>query len=174
MFLNKRELVGSDVESIDIGGKAGVGLLAAVRSDQGVDLEAVNVVKLLEGKLDLSLVGLDINDEDEGVVLLHLLHGALSVERVDDNLVLIETRLVGDRSTRVLGSTAGDQGLGAVEGGAVASLNLLVGVGALKSGLGSLSGLVASCSQKKASAIALVQNSQNLLLHDAVGVKLGG
>jgi len=88
---------------------------------------------------------------------------------VDDNLVLIETRLVGDRSTRVLGSTAGDQGLGAVEGGAVASLNLLVGVGllaellasdatvkteycktyALKSGLGSLSGLVASCSQKK-------------------------
>ena len=112
---------------------------------------------------------------------------------MDDNLVLIETRLVGDRSTRVLGSTAGDQGLGAVEGGAVASLNLLVGVGllaellvsdamikteycktyALKSGLGSLSGLVASCSQKKASAIALVQNSQNLLLHDAVGVKLG-
>jgi hypothetical protein len=50
---------------------------------------------------------------------------------VDDNLVLIETRLVGDRSTRVLGSTAGDQGLGAVEGGAVASLNLLVGVGLL-------------------------------------------
>ena len=113
---------------------------------------------------------------------------------MDDNLVLIETGLVGDRSTRVLGSTAGDQGLGTVEGSAVASLNLLVGVGlltkllasdatkkteycktyALKSGLGSLSGLVASCSQKKkASAIALVQNSQNLLLHDAVGVKLG-
>lgn len=151
MSLNERELVGSDVESVNIGSKAGVGLLAAVRSDQGVDLEAVNVVKLLEGKLDLSLVGLDVNDEDEGVVLLHLLHGALSVERVDDNLVLIETRLVGDRSTRVLGSTAGDQGLGAVEGGAVASLDLLVGVGALESGLGSLSGLVASCSQKSIS-----------------------
>jgi hypothetical protein len=144
MFLNKRELVGSDIESIDIRSKASVGLLAAVRSDQGVDLEAVDVVKLLEGKLDLSLVGLDINDEDEGVVLLHLLHGALSVERVDDNLVLIEARLVGNRSTRVLGSTAGDQGLGAVEGGAVASLDLLVGVCALESGLGSLSGLVAS------------------------------
>lgn len=77
----------------------------------------------------LTLVGLDVDDEDEGVVLLHLLHGALSVERVDDNLVLIEARLVGDRSTRVLGSTASDQGLGAVEGGAVASLDLLVGVG---------------------------------------------
>ena len=59
MFLNKRELVGSDVESIDIGCKASVGLLAAVRSDQGVDLEAVDVVKLLEGKLDLSWWGLD-------------------------------------------------------------------------------------------------------------------
>lgn len=54
MSLNERELVGSDVESVNIGSKAGVGLLAAVRSDQGVDLEAVNVVKLLEGKLDLS------------------------------------------------------------------------------------------------------------------------
>lgn len=57
MFLNKRELVGSDVESIDIGCKASVGLLAAVRSDQGVDLEAVDVVKLLESKLDLSWWG---------------------------------------------------------------------------------------------------------------------
>ena len=97
--------------------------------DQSVDLDGVNVVELLEGKLDLGLVGLDIDDEDEGVVLLHLLHGALGVERVDDNLVLIETGLRGDRLAGVLGGARDDQGLGAVERGAVSDLGLLVGVG---------------------------------------------
>lgn len=97
--------------------------------DQGVDLDGVNVVELLQGQLDLGLVGLDIDDEDEGVVLLHLLHGALSVERVDDDLVLIETRQVRDRLAGVLGRAGQHQGLGAVEGGAVADLALLGRVG---------------------------------------------
>lgn len=97
--------------------------------DEGVDLDGVDIVELLEGKLDLSLVGLDVDDEDEGVVLLHLLHGALSVERVDDNLVLIQTGLVRDRLSGVLGGSGEDQGLGAVEGGAGSDLGLLVGVG---------------------------------------------
>lgn len=96
--------------------------------DQGVDLDGVDVVKLLEGKLDLSLVGLNIDDEDEGVVLLHLLHGALGVEGVDNDLVLIEARQRGDRLAGVLGSTGKDQSLGAVERAAGADLALLVGV----------------------------------------------
>lgn len=73
--------------------------------NEGVDLDGVDVIQLLEGKLDLGLVGLDIHDENESVVLLHLLHGTLSVERVDDDLVLIKTRLVGDRLARVFGSS---------------------------------------------------------------------
>lgn len=32
--LNQRELVGGDVEGIDIGGQAGVGLLGAVRAKE--------------------------------------------------------------------------------------------------------------------------------------------
>lgn len=96
--------------------------------DQGVDLDGVNVVELLEGKLDLSLVGLDIDNEDEGVVLLHLLHGALGVERVDNDLVLIEARQRGNRLAGELGSTGKDQSLGAVERAAGADLALLVGV----------------------------------------------
>jgi len=142
VFLDERELVGSNVESIDIRGQASVGLLGAIRADEGVDLDTVNVVELLEGKLDLGLVALDVDNEDESVVLLHLLHRALGVERVDDDLVLIEARLVRDGSARVLGGSRGDQGLGAVEGGAEASLDLLVGVGALESGLGGILGLL--------------------------------
>lgn len=56
----------------------------------------------------------DIADEDEGVVLLHLLHGALSVERVDDDLVLIETGLASNGVTGVLGLTSSDQGCSSV------------------------------------------------------------
>ena len=93
--------------------------------DESVDLEAINVVELLQGLLDLSLVGLDVDDEDEGVVLLHLLHGALGVERVDDDLVLIKTGLVRDSPAGVLGVAGKGQGLGSVEGGAEADLALL-------------------------------------------------
>lgn len=35
----------------------------SVRSDESVDLEDVDLIKLLQGLLDLSLVGLDIYDE---------------------------------------------------------------------------------------------------------------
>jgi len=42
-------------------------------SDQGVDLDDLDLVDLLDGVLDLPLVGSDIDDEDESVVLLDLL-----------------------------------------------------------------------------------------------------
>lgn len=95
--------------------------------NEGVDLDSVNVVKLLESLLDLSLVGLDVDNEDEGVVLLDLLHGRLSVERVNDDLVLIETGLMWDRLAWELWCTGELEGLWLVEGGAVADLaDLLV------------------------------------------------
>jgi hypothetical protein len=97
--------------------------------DEGVDLDGVNVVEGLEGTLDLSLVGLDVDNEDESVVLLHLLHRALSVERVDDDLVLIEARKVRNRLAGVLGRAGKLQGLGTVEAVAQADLAGLVAVG---------------------------------------------
>jgi hypothetical protein len=71
-FLNEVELGGGNVERIDISSKAGKGLLGSVWADEGVDLDAVDVVLLLESGSDLALVGLDVADEDEGVVLLDL------------------------------------------------------------------------------------------------------
>jgi hypothetical protein len=64
----------------------------------------------------LSLVCLDIDDENQGVVLLNLLHGTLGIERVDDDLVLIETRLVRNGLSWVFGRTRELEGLGSMEG----------------------------------------------------------
>lgn len=97
--------------------------------DQGVDLDAVNIVKLLQAGLDLGLVGADVNDEDESVVLLHLLHGALGVQGVNNDAVGIETGLVGDGLAQVLGRSGQDQGLRSVERRRRASLDMLAGVG---------------------------------------------
>lgn len=97
--------------------------------NKGVDLDGVNIVKLLESDLDLGLVCLDVDDEDEGVVLLNLLHGGLGVQWVDNDLVLIETWGVWDGLAWVLWGAGQDQGLWAVEGGRVADLASLVGVG---------------------------------------------
>lgn len=96
--------------------------------DQGVDLDGVDVIELLEGSLDLGLVGLDVDNEDEGVVLLDLLHGTLSVERVDDDLVLIKAGLVLNGLAEVLGVPGKSEGLRAAEGGRGSDLGLLVGV----------------------------------------------
>ena len=125
--LNEVELGGGNVEGVNIGGQAGKGLLGAVGADQGVDLDAVNVVLLLEGGGDLALVGLDVDNEDEGVVLLnlrwsalpaavrgaaYLLHRRLGVERVDEDGRRIHARSVGNRLAGVLGRARQLKGLG--------------------------------------------------------------
>ena len=94
---------------------------------EGVDLDSVNVVELLEGRLDLRLVRLDVDNEDESVVLLDLLHGALGVEGMDNDLVLIQPRRMRNRLARVLRGARDLQGFGAVEAGRVPDLGLFVG-----------------------------------------------
>ena len=100
--------------------------------DHGVDLDGVNVVEGLEGLLDLPLVRLDVDNEDQGVVLLNLLHRALGVEGVDDDLLGVEARLGWDRLARVLGRARELESLRKVEGGALADLVRLVRVDLLQ------------------------------------------
>ena len=90
--------------------------------DESVDLDRVNVIKLFQCLLDLPLVGLDVNDEHQSIVLLNLLHCTLSIERVNDNLVLIKTRLVGNGFSWVLWLAGELKGLRSVEGGREADL----------------------------------------------------
>ena len=58
-------------------------------------LRDVDIVQLLDSGLDLVLVGLDVADEDEGVVVLDLLHGGLGGQGVLDDVVGI-LRLKGE------------------------------------------------------------------------------
>lgn len=80
----------------------------------------------------MPLVGLDVDNEDKGVVLLNLLHRALGVERVDDDLAGIETGLTWDRSAWVFRCARKSEGLWQVEGGRLADLVCLVRVDLLK------------------------------------------
>lgn len=54
--LHNAQLGGRNVQRIHIRSQLGVRLFATVGSDQGVDLDAVDVVHLLERDLDLTLV----------------------------------------------------------------------------------------------------------------------
>ncbi len=88
---------------------------------------------LLQSSGDLTLVGLDIDDEDQGVVLLnlyhrsilihsrhdkdipYLLHGGFGIEWVDENLGGIHTRLMRDRLSWVLARARELEGLGSIK-----------------------------------------------------------
>lgn len=56
--------------------------------DESVDLCGLDIIQLLDGVLDLTLVGLDIHDEDQGVVFLNLLHGRFRVQWPEQNRLL--------------------------------------------------------------------------------------
>ena len=75
----------------------------------------VDVVQLLDSRLDLVLVGLDVADEDQGVVVLDLLHGRLGGQGVLDDVVSIHAVPAGSRLARVLGGPGRPEGLWPVE-----------------------------------------------------------
>ena len=68
--------------------------------DEGVDLGDVDIVQLLDGSLDLVLVGLDVADEDEGVVVLDLLHRRLGRQGVLDDVVRVHPAKIIEFSIR--------------------------------------------------------------------------
>ena len=51
----------------------------------------------------MGLVGLEVTDEEEGVVVLNLLHGGLGGQGVLDDLEFVEFLLASDRLTWVFG-----------------------------------------------------------------------
>lgn len=86
------------------------------------------------------LVGTDVADEDEGVVILDLAHGRLGGEGGLDDGELIQGGVTVDGLTGVLGGTGELQGLGQVEAGGGVDLAGGGSVGATEDGLaGSLS-----------------------------------
>jgi len=84
--------------------------------NQRIDLHTIHIIQLLQRLLDLPLVGLDIADEYQRVILLNFLHRTLRVQWVDDHLVVIETWLMGDRFSRVFWVAGQLERLWTVEG----------------------------------------------------------
>jgi hypothetical protein len=80
--------LGSNVHSILIGRNSDISLLLTVGSDQSVDVVSVNFVHLLDGILDLFLVGSGVNEENQSVAVLHLLHSSFGGDGVLNNGVL--------------------------------------------------------------------------------------
>lgn len=148
------DLVGN-VQSVVVGGQSDVGLLPAVRSegfvanqssahiptpildspDQSPDLGGLNIVQLLDGVLDLPLVALQVDDEDQGVVVLDLLHSALGVQRVLDDSELVHSGQVGDGLSSILGVSSKLEGAGSVERRRGSDLSERPGLGTLQGGL---------------------------------------
>jgi len=102
------------------GGEADVSLLGTVRADEGVNLNGLDLVESVDGALNLGLCGTRVDEEGEGVVLLDLLHGHVSDERVADNAELVP-RGLDDLSVGV-----GLVGLGAAVGVRAAELRASV------------------------------------------------
>lgn len=125
----------ADIEGILVWRETDESLLLAVGSDQSVDLGSRDIVELLEGGLDLTLVGGTVDDEDKSVVLLDLLHSALSVEREEDGAVSIHARGVGNALSGVSRLAGQSKGLGSTEGGVGADLADLGARDTLEGGL---------------------------------------
>ena len=102
MLLDDTNAVGN-VESVLLLGEADESLLDTVGTDEGVDLGSLDVVQTKYSVGDLLLCGLDVAEEDEGIVVLDLLHGSLSGQGRNDDTELIHLVASGIRLDRVLG-----------------------------------------------------------------------
>jgi len=91
-FLHDADLCG-DLHGVMGGSEADVRLLGTIRADQSVDLDGLDLVQGVHRALDLGLVGARIHQEGQGVVVLDLLHGSVSDERVLDDAELVPRAL---------------------------------------------------------------------------------
>lgn len=122
-----------NIQGIVVSSQSDVSLLGTIWSDQGVDLLNVNLVQLLNGSLDLVLVGLDAHLQNQGVTVLNLLDGGLRGNWRLDDLVSVQSGVVWDGLSGVSWGSGQLQGLWQSEGSVGSNLGDLLGVGTLQS-----------------------------------------
>jgi len=108
------DLVGN-VQGIVVARQAHIGLLLAIGADEHVDLGHLDVVELAHCGTHVVLVGAQVCEEDQGVVVLDLLHGRLGGQRVLDDVVGVHAVPGGHRLPGVLGTPGQLQGGGPTE-----------------------------------------------------------
>jgi hypothetical protein len=112
-----------------------------MRCEGRIYLGQINLVQGLDGGGDVALVGAQVHDEGECVVVLDLLHGRLRAQRVLDDLVLVKLVAVREALALVLGVALQHQGLGPAEVDRGINLGLALGDDTLGRGLGGGLGL---------------------------------
>ena len=92
-FKTKRDLddanTVSNLQSFVVRCETHVSFFLTVGTDQCVYLRQVNFVQFLDGGSDVALVGTDVDDECECVVVFDLLHGRLCAQGVLDDCVFV-------------------------------------------------------------------------------------
>ena len=61
--------------------------------DQCVDLADLDVIQLLDSRLDLVFVGFQVSDKDQSVVVLNLLHSGLSCQGMLDDVMSVHAKI---------------------------------------------------------------------------------
>lgn len=97
-------LVGN-IKRVKIAGQSYICLLLSIRADEGIDLCRLDIIQPLDSLTNLPLVGFNVNNEHECIVLFDLFHRALRVEWRDDGAELVHSWDMGDRGPWILGST---------------------------------------------------------------------
>ena len=72
------------------------------RRDERIDLLRIDVVELAHGRLNERLVRVNVDDENQSVHLLDLLHRRLGRKRALDDAVRVELRACRQRFARIL------------------------------------------------------------------------
>ena len=61
--------------------------------DQCVDLADLDVIQLLDSRLDLVFVGFQVSDKDQSVVVFNLLHSGLSCQGMLDDVMSVHAKI---------------------------------------------------------------------------------
>ena len=112
--LNDTNLV-SNIKCIVILAESDVSLLQSLGGDKSVYSVSFNSIKLLDGILDLTLVALNVNNENKGIGVLDQLHGRFGGQRILDDRVLVQDVLLGGRLCSILGCLGKVNSLSTVE-----------------------------------------------------------
>ena len=110
--------------------------------NKSVDFGHINIIEFLHSLFNLWLVGSQIYNEHQRVVVFDLLHSTLGGQRVFDNAVLIQPGATRDTLTRIFRPSLTLEGLGAVEMYRGVYFSLEFRVCAFQYGLLSLQGLI--------------------------------
>lgn len=112
--LDNSDSVGN-IQSIKVLCQFQVALFQSLGCDECVDLFAFDIVQLLNSSLDLTLVGLNVNNKDERVAILNQFHAGFGRQRVLDDGVFVDRALLWYNGAHIFGFAGVLQSFGLVK-----------------------------------------------------------